>query len=65
MGARTTVDFITDEHRRLYYIQVLESDRAFVEQHPAGFEGALLTTASGLGRITGNPDEISALAEML
>ena len=65
MDARTTVGFITDEHRRQYYIQVLESYRAFVEQHPAGFEGALITMAAGLGRITGNPPDISALADML
>lgn len=56
---------ITDEHRRQYYIQVLESYRAFVEKHPAGFEGALITMAAGLGRITNNPPDISALAEML
>ena len=56
---------ITDEHRRQYYLQVLESYRAFVEKHPAGFEGALITMAAGLGRITNNPPDISALAEML
>ena len=41
---------ITDEHRRQYYIQVLESYRAFIEKHPAGFEGALITMDYG-GRI--------------
>ena len=65
MDARTTVELINDEHRRQYYIQVLESYRAFVEEHPAGFEGALITMAAGLGRITGNPPDISALADML
>lgn len=56
---------ITDEHRRQFYIQVLESYRAFVDKHPAGFEGALITMEAGLGRITGNPPDISGLADML
>lgn len=56
---------ITDEHRRQYYLQALEAYRAFVEKHPAGFDGALITMAAGLGRITGNPPDISALADML
>lgn len=56
---------ITDEHRRQYYLQVLESYRAFVEDHPAGFEGALIAMAAGLGRITRNPPDISSLAGML
>jgi DNA-binding transcriptional ArsR family regulator len=56
---------ITDEHRRQYYLQVLESYRTFVEKHPAGFDGALITMAAGLGRIMGNPPDISALADML
>jgi DNA-binding transcriptional ArsR family regulator len=56
---------ITEEHRRQYYLQVLESYRAFVEDHPAGFVGALIAMAAGLGRITERPPDISSLAGML
>ncbi len=65
MDIRSVPTLVTDEHRRQYYVQVLRSYRAYVEQHPAGFEGALITMAAGLGRITGDPPDISALADML
>ena len=65
MDASATAGFIIGEHRRQYYVQVPESYRAFEEKHPAGFERALITMAAGLGRISGNPPGISALADRL
>ena len=60
-----TDDTVTDEHRRLYYIQVMVSFETLNRIAPGGFLGALLGMAAGLGRIDGSPTDLSSISEML